>query len=130
MRWPDYYMVDLKIDKKVEFLGTTASFYIDVSNLFNFKVSLMADGYCFERESGDMEEWSDFTKYLASLHLPMYKSAKYDDLRAANKGLYIAGNDKVGDLRSEEKPYINDPKYYFWLYEQPRDIWFGVRFNF
>jgi outer membrane receptor protein involved in Fe transport len=130
LRWPDYYMVDLKIDKKVEFLGTTASFYIDVSNLFNFKVSLMADGYCFERESGDMEEWSDFTKYLASLHLPMYKSAKYDDLRAANKGLYIAGNDKVGDLRSEEKPYINDPKYSFWLYEQPRDIWFGVRFNF
>jgi len=130
MRWPDYYMVDLKIDKKINFLGTTASFFIDISNLFNFKVSLMNDGYCFEREDGDFEEWSDFTKYLASLHLPMYKSSDYDELRATNPGLYMAGNDKVGDLRSDKKTYINDPKYTFWLYEQPRDIWFGVRFNF
>ena len=130
LRWPNYYMVDLKIDKKVKFLGTTASFYVDVSNLFNFRVSLMPDGYCFERESGDLEEWTDFTRYLASLHLPMYKSSDYDDLRGKNEGLYIAGNDRVGDLRSDKKPYINDPKYSFWLYEQPRDIWFGVRFNF
>jgi len=130
MRWPDYYMVDLKIDKKVKFLGTTASFFIDISNLFNFKVSMMSDGYCFERESGDLEEWGDFINYLASLHLPMYKSSDYDGLRESNPGLYVAGNDKVGDLRSDNKPYINDPKYSFWLYEQPRDIWFGVRFNF
>jgi hypothetical protein len=81
MRWPDYYMVDLKIDKKVKFLGTTASFFIDISNLFNFKVSMMSDGYCFERESGDLEEWGDFINYLASLHLPMYKSSDYDGLR-------------------------------------------------
>ena len=129
MRWPDYYMVDLKIDKRVRFLGTIASFYIDISNLFNFKVSLMPDGYCFERGDGDLEELSDFIKYLASLHLPIYKSSNYADLRAANPGLYIAGHDRVGDLRSVKKPYINDPKYSFWLYEQPRDIWFGIRFN-
>ena len=130
MRWPDYYMIDLKIDKKIKFLGTTASFFIDISNLFNFKVSLMDDGYCFERESGSMENWDDFIKYLASLRLPIYKSSEYDALRTANPGMYISGNDRIGELRSAKKPYINDPNYSFWLYEQPRDIWFGVRFSF
>jgi len=129
LRWPDYYMIDLKIEKKVKFLGLAASFYVDISNLFNFKVSLMDHGYCFVRESGDMEEWTDFTDYLASLRLPMYKSADYDELRAANPGMYIAGNDRVGELRSSKKSYINDPNYSFWLYEQPRDIWFGIRFS-
>ena len=130
MRWPDYYMLDLKIDKKLNFFGTTVSFYVDISNLFNFKVSMLDEGYCFRRESGDMEDWDDFIKYLASLHLPMYKSAEYDSKRQAYPGLYIGGNDSVGDLRSAKKPYINDPNYSFWLYERPRDIWIGVRFSF
>ena len=130
MRWPDYYMVDLKVDKKFNLFGLTASFYVDISNLFNFKTTLMDDGYCFVREDGDLEEWSDFVKYFGSLRLPMYESAKYDALRQQYPGMYIAGNDQIGELRSKEKPYINDPNYSFWLYEQPRDIWFGLRFSF
>jgi outer membrane receptor protein involved in Fe transport len=130
LRWPDYYMVDLKINKNLNFLGIKASFFIDISNLFNFKVGLMDDGYCFVREDGDLEEWSDFIKYLASLHLPIYKSSKYDVLRQQNPGQYVAGHDHIGELRSAKKSYINDPNYAFWLYERPRDIWFGVRFSF
>lgn len=132
MRWPAYYMVDLKIDKQIRLGKVTASFYCDISNLFNWKVSLMQYGYCFEREEGSntFTNWQDFFKYMASLRLPMYKSAKYDNLRQQYPGMFIAGHDQVGDLRSDSKPYINDPNLPFWLYGNPRDIWVGVRFSF
>jgi hypothetical protein len=83
----------------------------------------MNSGYAFA-------DATDRSKYLASLHLPMYNSAEFDNLRQANPGLYIGGDDKIGDLRSADKSYIDDPNYNFWLYKQPRDIWFGVRVDF
>ncbi|HOZ22927.1 MAG TPA: hypothetical protein PLO28_14150, partial [bacterium] len=68
--------------------------------------------------------------YLASLRLPMYDAPDYDALRTTYPGYFIPGEDKIGDLRSAGKPYINDPNFNFWLYGQPRDIWFGLRFAF
>ena len=64
------------------------------------------------------------------MNLPMYDSHDYDKLRSANPGYYIAGNDKIGDMRSADKDYINDPNWSFWTYKQPRDIWFGFRVDF
>lgn len=124
LRWPDYYMVDLKLSKTFEFGGIGTTFYIDVSNIFNFKVSWMERGYAFDEASND--EY----KYFASLRLPQYNASEYETLRTKNPGYFIAGKDKVGDLRSTDKPYINDPNYPFWLYGEPRDIWFGLRFSF
>ncbi|MDP3682392.1 MAG: hypothetical protein Q8S01_00525, partial [Ignavibacteria bacterium] len=68
----------------------------------------------------------------ASLHLPMYNSSEFDALRnnLLNKGLFIGGDDKVGDLRSADKPYINDPNYSYWINGNPRDIWFGLKIDF
>lgn len=131
MRWPDYKMVDMKINKKFNLFGIGTSFFIDVSNMFNTKVSLMHRGHAFERPaSGSIWEGQDFVAYMASLHLPMYESDEYVELRERHEGLYIAGNDKVGDLRSDDKPYVNDPKLPIWLYGQPREIWVGLRFEF
>lgn len=132
LRWPAYYMVDLKLDKQIKLGPVTASFYCDISNLFNIKVNLMQYGWCFQRQEGTntFTNWEDFWKYMASLRLPLYKSAKYDALRQQYPGLFIAGEDKVGDLRSKDKPYINDPNLPFWIYGNPRDIWVGVRFSF
>ncbi|HPG38907.1 MAG TPA: TonB-dependent receptor [bacterium] len=124
LRWPDYFMIDLKLTKTFQVGGLATTFFVDISNLFNFKVSLMEKGWCFNEDAGDD------IKYFSSLRLPMYASSRYDDLRAKNPGYYIAGNDQVGDLRSKDKPYINDPNYPFWLYGEPRDIWFGLRFSF
>jgi outer membrane receptor protein involved in Fe transport len=123
LRWPDYYMVDLKLSKSINIAGTVATFYVDCTNLLNLKVNMMSKGYPFESDD-------DQSKYLASLHLPMYDSPKFDQLRENNPGEYIAGNDKVGDLRSSSKSYINDPNYTFFLYDQPRDIWFGIKYDF
>ncbi len=124
LRWPDYYMVDLKIAKTFKVGRTNTTFFLDVSNLFNYKVSIMRREYAFDEASGD-----DY-KYFATLRLPMYDSAEFDAAREKSPGYFIPGNDKVGDLRSVDKPYINDPNYPFWLYSNPRDIWFGVRFSF
>jgi len=126
LRWPDYYMVDIKVTKAFKIAGIQATAYVDISNVFNFKVSLMNKGYPFD----DLNNGKDQYNYLASLRLPMYDSAEYDNLRASYPGYFIAGHDKVGELRSTSKPYINDPNFTYWLYGQPRDIWFGLRFAF
>ncbi len=124
MRWPAYYMVDLKLSKTFKLAGFGTTFFVDISNLFNFKVNLMSRGYAFDSDTGDRD------KYLASLHLPMYDSPEFDAMREKSPGYFIAGDDKIGDLRSNDKPYINDPNYPFWLYGSPRDIWVGLRFSF
>ncbi len=86
----------------------------------------MSDGYSFAGGIGGQ----DFDNYMASLHLPMYNSPLYDALRTQFPGLYVAGNDKVGDLQSSSKPYINNPDNDFFIFGQPRDIWFGIRVDF
>ncbi len=125
-RWPSYYMFDLKLTKSVKIAGITTSFYLDINNLFNIKVSQLDRDYPYTEGIGG----TDFQNYMASLRLPLYGSKSYDKLREQNPGYYVAGNDKVGDLRSDDKPYINDPNNSFWIFSQPRDIWFGMRVEF
>jgi len=133
MQWPDYYMVDLRLSKSFSIAGINTTLFIDISNVFNFKVSLLNNGYAFRRDAndpGNFLEWTDTENYFASLHLPIYQSSEFDIKRSQNPGLYLPGNDKPGDLRSEDKPYIDDPDYSYFIYGQPRDIWFGLRIDF
>lgn len=126
LRWPDYFMLNAKLSKSFNLPVGSTTFYVDVNNLLNRKVNWMSQLWAFREGAGG----TDYNNYLASLHLPIYDSPEYDQIRELNAGKYIAGNDKVGDLRSAEKPYINDPDNPLFLYGQPRDIWFGVRFDF
>jgi len=130
MRWPDYKMLDMKLNKKLNIFGLDASLFVDVSNLLNIKVNMMRRGYAFQRQSGSMNGWQDFTKYMSSLKLPLYDSEDYDDLRTKFPGYYESGNDEIGDLRSDDKPYINDPNLPIWINGNPRDIWVGLSFSF
>ena len=132
IRWPSYYMVDLKVTKKFHIMGLETTFFADISNLFNFKVNLMSKGYAFKSSTGtdDLEDRQDFFLYMGSLRLPIYDSPEYDALREKYPGYFIAGDDRLGDLRSVDKPHINDPNLPFWLYGEPRDIWVGLRFSF
>jgi outer membrane receptor for ferrienterochelin and colicin len=125
LEWPDYYMVNLKISKTINVGITNVSLYLDIDNIFNFKVNDMSDGYAF---ADNTDKGTDFSNYMASLHLPMYNSSSFDQLRSQNPGMYVSGNDKVGEQRSSSKQYINDPNYSsLFLFTQPRDIWFGMR---
>jgi hypothetical protein len=124
LQWPDYYMVDLRINKAFDIGGVRTTFYVDIRNLFNLEVNLMKNWWAFDRLNGDDRN------YLASLRLPMYSDPAYDNLRAANPGFYLPGDDRPGDLRSAEKPHINDPNLPYFLYGQPRDIWLGLKVDF
>jgi outer membrane receptor protein involved in Fe transport len=123
LNWPDYYMVDFRLSKMINVKDLNLTFYVDVENLFNIKVSHLDEGYPFADDT-------DESTYLRSLHLPMYDSPEFDDVRDEERGWYIAGNDKVGDLRSDDKPYINDPNVAFLLYGEKRQIWFGIKVDF
>lgn len=124
LQWPDFYMLDLRLNKTFNVAGLKTTLFVDVNNVLNIKVSQLSRGIAFNTLAGDD------VKYMASLRLPMYDSPEFDDLRASNPGLYLPGNDKVGDLRSDDKPYINDPNHTYFLFGRPRDIWFGMRVDF
>ncbi len=95
---------------------------MDVNNVLDRKVNWIDNGWCFRNAT-------DRNSYYASLHLPMYDSPVYDALRSKNPGLYVKGDDEVSDLRSKDKPYINDPDVDMWMFGYPRDVWFGVTIN-
>ena len=133
MQWPDYFMMDLRISKTFDMLGLATTLFLDVSNFLNIKVNWMYQGYAFRRDAsdtGNFTEWKDTQNYLKSLHLPMYNSPEFDQLRQQEPGKYIAGDDKPGELNSADKPYIDNPDYTYFIYGQPRDIWFGLRIDF
>ncbi len=117
IHWPDYWNVDLKLSKYFNIAGGTWVIYLEARNVFNFKIFKGSVNYGFS--SAD-----DRRSYLESLHLPLYRGKAYQDA-----GL-TAGNDKIGDLRSPEKPYINDPNLTHSLWGNPRNIIFGLRIEF
>jgi outer membrane receptor protein involved in Fe transport len=124
LQWPNYFMLDMKLNKSFSIAGVKTTFYVDVNNVLNIKVNQMSNGNCFADQS-------DLIAYLASLHLPVYDSPDYEKLRKqSNYTLYMPGNDEVGDLRSDGKSYINDPNYSYWIYGAPREVWTGVRLEF
>jgi len=133
LQWPDYYMIDLRLSKTFDLLGFNTTFFVDISNIFNFKVNLMRWGYPFREDNddeGSFTNWDDTYNYLASLRLPEYASSEYDGVRDEENGLFVPGDDKIGDLKSDDKPYINDPDYSYFIFGQPRDIWFGFKVEF
>ncbi len=117
-------MFNMKISKTFDLSLTKATVYLNINNLFNYKVFFY--NYAFSDGVGG----TDFDNYMKSLHLPQYSSSYYDPIRDNEKGYYIAGNDKVGDLRSSSKPYINNPDNDVFTYGDAREIWFGIRFDF
>ncbi len=117
IHWPDEWNVDMRLEKDFAIKGVNVSVYLEGSNIFNFKNFTPGVGYGFS-DSYDRDA------YLRSLHLPLYAGADY---KAA--GL-IAGNDKVGDLRSAAKPYINDPNLSSSLWGETRQIFLGIKIDY
>ncbi len=113
VEWKDYYMFDGKFSKKFKVKNVNFEIYGDINNIFNIKY--LAYG------SRGFLNGPDFEQYMKSLHLPMYKDPRYS---------YEGGNDKPGDVRSKDKPYINMPNRYFLTYTNPRSFFFGLRVNF
>ena len=127
-KWPDYFTLNLKLSKKFDLDLFNLTLYMDVNNLFNNKYFLYK--YAFADWGTDPTAGDDFEAYMSSLHLPDYADPFYDSIRDEANGKYIAGDDKIGDLRSSDKPYINDPNNDIFLFGNPRAVWFGVMLDF
>ncbi|HUI30507.1 MAG TPA: TonB-dependent receptor [Candidatus Acidoferrales bacterium] len=145
LQWPGFFRIDARLEKQFKIAGLAASFFVDVTNVFNTKISLLGEETALYNQqayggtgaiSNSTPPYAflsatDETEYLATLRLPIYNSSLFDNLRLENPGWYIPGNDKVGDLNSPSKPYIHNPAFAdLFMYGQPRDIWFGVKIDF
>lgn len=113
LQWPDIADFDLRLSKGFTFAGTDIALFIDVNNPFNTKTF----GLIYEAFYDDIDQMH----YLESLHLPMYNKEEYP---------YEGGNDKVGEYKSDAKPYINDPNLTHRYNLNPRRISFGLRVSF
>jgi hypothetical protein len=92
--------------------------FMEVQNLLDWKY-LDPNGFGPGVTEGDKEE------YLTSLKLEMYNDPIFEEYPE-----YEAGNDKVGDLYSEDKPYIKDPNITFLAFHNPRTLVFGLKVDF
>jgi hypothetical protein len=62
--------------------------------------------------------------YLESLHFPLTNGEEYQSAG------YVGGDDRPGELKSAEKPYINDPNQDFLKYLNQRYVTFGLKIEF
>jgi len=114
LQWKSQYSADLRVGKQISRDKANVQLFMEVRNVFNLK-------YISMQGFADGDDWRS---YLESLHLPMYKDEQYE---AAG---YTGGNDRVGDRKSDDKPYINMPNRNFLTYLNPRRISLGLRINF
>lgn len=114
VQWRDFYNFNARISKDFDIGRYNVSFFADIKNIFDIE-QLNGAGFF---------DVNDFRDYMNSLHLPIYSEAKYQ-----GQGLQ-AGDDRPGDVRSADKPYINMPNIDFAAWNPPRSVVFGFRFNF
>jgi len=114
LQWRDRYNFDARISKRVDIGRYSISFFADISNLFNNNYISMQG---FENDE-------DLRNYYNSLHLPQYNGAEY---KAQG---FTGGDDKPGDVKSKDKPYIDMPNRGFLTYLDERFVTFGIKFNF
>jgi outer membrane receptor protein involved in Fe transport len=115
LQWKDFWSADLRISKYFDVGDIEFNLFVDVRNVFDLKY-LTGGGF----SGGD-----DWRNYLLSLHLPQYGEGRF-----AGDATYTAGDDQVGDYRSADKPYINDPDYQRFAWNTPRSIILGLRIGF
>jgi len=114
VQWNGRHDLDNRISKRVRLGKYTVNLFADIRNLFNLKYMDSRGFY----DSGDQE------KYLESLHLKMYEGQEYQDVG------YVPGDDKPGDVKSDDKPYINMPNRDFMTFLNPRTVFFGLKIDF
>jgi len=121
IQWRSEQCSDMRLEKRTSISSVNFSIFVDVINVFDFT-------YISSRGFGIGD---DYRNYMNSLHLKMY-----DDLEYRVEGLPSDGytgnnwNDKPGDQKTYDKPYINMPDRKFMTYLNPRRFEFGIRIDF
>jgi hypothetical protein len=115
LQWQPWRNVNASLNKAISYAGINMNVFMEVQNLFDWKY-LDPNGF----GPGD-----DKKDYLNSLKLKIYDDPLFED-----NPTYEGGNDKVGDLCSDEKPYINDPNITFLAFHNPRTFVVGLKLAF
>jgi outer membrane receptor protein involved in Fe transport len=112
LQWQPWRTLDARLSKSINFAGTNLILFAEVQNLLDWKY-LSTEGFEDDRDQQD---------YLKSLKLPLYNEPGFE--------AYEGGNDKVGDLKSDSKPYINNPNIEFLAFHHTRSFALGLSFEF
>jgi hypothetical protein len=114
LQWKGRYNFDLRFNKLIRLNRFNFELFVDIRNVFNTKY-LETNGFADD---------SDLRDYYESLHLPQYNG---EDYKAAG---YIGGEDKPGDVKSADKPYIDMPNREFLTNLNVRSVFFGLKLDF
>jgi len=114
LQWKGRYNIDAKISKQLSVSRYNFTLFVDIKNVFNTK-------YLWDASFYDGE---DMKRYYESLHLPMYEGKEYQEAG------FTAGDDKPGDVKSDDKPYINMPNRKFLHYIGLRSFFVGLKLDF
>jgi hypothetical protein len=125
IQWPAYRFVDIGLSKNISVGGVKADLFMDVHNVFNWG-TLSSQGF-----DPDISNDMDRIQYFKSLHLEIWDKEPFVGDESF-VGPEKAGTepDHVGDLKSADKPYINNPNRDYLWYLDPRYVQFGIRFSF
>ena len=120
MQWKAFQNFDLKVEKKLtKVKGMQLSLYLDVYNVFNNKnFNLLNRG--MGNFLGDNQEWGEWKRIFAAQGRAVDSEFRIYMDRIIEKGL------DPGD----QVEYEYMPKRNYVTYVNPRDIWFGIKFEF
>jgi hypothetical protein len=125
IQWPAGRYLDMSINKDLSFGGVPISLFVEVHNIFDWGT---LSSQCFDPS---VPNDGDRTAYLKSLHLEIYDEEPFlSDPTVFGPEELDVEPDHIGDLRSEDKPYINNPNREFLYYLDPRYVEFGIRLSF
>lgn len=136
---PDFFGVNLRLSRSFNFAGQSMRFFVDVNNLFNNKIfnfgSAFSDGTDF-RDYMDSLLWPE--KIGKPLGYSVFGSDKIGDLRPDNVAydpLEINQNNDPeiearNKVRRDSKSYIDNPNQKWLYYLNPRDVFFGLTYEF
>ena len=120
LQWKGRTTFDLRLRKNISYKNYAVDLYLDVVNVFDLE---------YLEESG-FADANDRYNYMRSLRLPRYlgdEVATFEEYHAMG---FEPGNDKPGDVKSKDKPWIDMPNREFLTFLNPRTITFGIGLNF
>ncbi len=136
---PDFLGVDLRLSKNFNISSQKIRFFVDINNLLNNKIFSFSSAFS---DGNDVRDYLDSLLWPEEIGRPL--------------GYTMFGNDRIGDLRPDDvaydplepnpnddpeiaarnrerretKSYIDNPNQRWLYYLNPRDIYFGLTYQF
>ena len=142
VQWKDYYNVNLRLSRNVNFKPLRLTLFADIANLFNIKYWGYGDGFV---------DGEDYNEYMRSLRLPKDIADEFayvpvngygddrpgdsrpDDVAYEPLELNPEGNAEIerrNQKRIDDKAYIDNPNQTYLQFLNPRDIFIGLKVSF